>query len=112
MGVVPGAVCQNKPRTGCSSPVWMVSDSAVQAGPNPARLGVGPAGPPGPAGKDGTNGRDGADGASGQTCPTGYSLQPPPGDPDALVCRRDIPTAPDPATNTAILGLPVDRRRT
>ncbi|MEW2177133.1 collagen-like protein [Streptomyces sp. NPDC005406] len=69
----------------------------------------GPAGAPGPAGKDGTDGRDGA---SGQTCPTGYSLQPMPSDPDALVCRRDsAPTGPDPATSPAILGLPADRRR-
>lgn len=46
----------------------------------------GPTGPQGPAGEDG---QDGADGKDGQTCPDGYSLQPPPGDPDALVCRRD-----------------------
>ncbi|MFG2670475.1 collagen-like protein [Streptomyces sp. NPDC048445] len=72
----------------------------------------GPAGQPGAAGKDGTNGKDGRDGASGQTCPAGYSLQPPPGDPDALVCRRDTPTAPDPGTAPTILGLPADRRRT
>lgn len=75
----------------------------------------GPAGPPGPAGQDGTDGKDGAngrDGASGQTCPTGYSLQPPPDDPDALVCRRDTPTTPDPANSPAVLGLPADRRRT
>ncbi|WP_393057758.1 collagen-like protein [Streptomyces sp. LN549] len=69
----------------------------------------GPAGAPGPAGKDGTDGKDGRD---GQTCPPGYSLQPPPGDPDGLMCRRDTPTAPDPTSNTTILGLPVDRRRT
>lgn len=69
----------------------------------------GPAGPAGPAGKDGADGRDGA---AGQTCPAGYSLQPPPDDPDALICRRNTPTAPDPATNLAILGLPADRRRT
>ncbi|MET7643057.1 collagen-like protein [Streptomyces sp. NPDC005426] len=75
----------------------------------------GPAGAPGPAGKDGTNGTDGTDGrdgADGQTCPDGYSLQPPPDDPDALVCRRDTPTAPDPATTPTLLGLPADRRRT
>ncbi len=72
----------------------------------------GPAGAPGPAGKDGTNGADGKDGSNGQTCPTGYSLRPPPGDPDGLMCRRDVPTAPDPASTTTVLGLPVDRRRT
>jgi hypothetical protein len=57
-------------------------------------------GPPGPAGKDGTNGADGKDGRDGvdrQTCPDGYSLQPPADDPDALVCRRDnAPAQPDP----------------
>lgn len=78
----------------------------------------GPAGQPGAAGKDGAagaNGKDGAagrDGTDGQTCPAGYSLQPPPDDPDALVCRRDTPTAPDPGTAPTILGLPADRRRT
>jgi hypothetical protein len=54
----------------------------------------GPAGPAGPAGQDGADGRDGQD---GQTCPDGYSLQPPAGDPDALVCRRD--GAPDPSSS-------------
>ncbi|MEE4491626.1 collagen-like protein [Streptomyces sp. BE230] len=72
----------------------------------------GPAGPPGPAGKDGKDGRDGTNGTNGQTCPAGYSLQPPPGDPDGLMCRRDTPTAPDPTGTAAVLGLPVDRRRT
>jgi len=85
------------------------------AGPAGEQGPAGAPGPAGPAGKDGTNGadgRDGADGADGQTCPTGYSLQPPPDDPDALVCRRDTPTAPDPANSPAVLGLAVDRRRT
>ncbi|MFI6347243.1 collagen-like protein [Streptomyces sp. NPDC050560] len=52
----------------------------------------GPAGEPGPAGPPGADGRDGApgkDGRDGQTCPDGYTLQPLPADPDALVCRRD-----------------------
>ncbi|MGW1814059.1 collagen-like protein [Streptomyces sp. NPDC002125] len=61
---------------------------------------VGPAGPqgePGPAGPAGEDGADGADGRDGQTCPEGYSLQPPPGDPDGLMCRRDgVPAQPDP----------------
>ncbi|MYS34943.1 collagen triple helix repeat protein [Streptomyces sp. KhCrAH-43] len=70
----------------------------------------GPAGPAGPAGKDGAAGRDGKD---GQTCPSGYSLQPPLGDPDALVCRRDsAPNAPDPATSPTMAALAPDRRRT
>ncbi|MEU9199031.1 collagen-like protein [Streptomyces sp. NPDC048332] len=71
----------------------------------------GPAGAPGPAGQDGAAGKDGANGRDGQSCPAGYSLQPPPGDPDALMCRRDVPTTPDPATTPNVLGLPVDRRR-
>ncbi|ROQ69162.1 collagen triple helix repeat protein [Streptomyces sp. 840.1] len=71
----------------------------------------GPAGAPGPAGKDGAAGKDGSDGASGQTCPAGYSLQPPPSDPDALVCRRDgAPAVPNPTTSPAAYAL-LDRRR-
>lgn len=69
----------------------------------------GPQGPAGPAGKDGTDGKDGRD---GQNCPDGYSLQPPPDDPDALVCRRDgapQPDAPDPSAGP--LALPAERRR-
>ncbi|MGW0537797.1 collagen-like protein [Streptomyces sp. NPDC003032] len=61
------------------------------AGPPGPQGEPGPAGPEGPAGKDGANGKDGTD---GQTCPSGYSLQAPADDPDALVCRRD--GAPDP----------------
>lgn len=51
-------------------------------------------GPAGPQGEQGPAGEDGADGRDGQTCPDGYSLQPPADDPDALICRRD--GAPDP----------------
>ncbi|MDV9194305.1 collagen-like protein [Streptomyces sp. Wh19] len=86
------------------------ADSVV---PGPA----GPAGPPGPAGANGANGKDGHDGTAGrdgQTCPDGYSLQPPPSDPDALVCRRDsAPSNPgsSPSPSTAVFGLPPDRRR-
>lgn len=65
-------------------------DGADSTVPGPA----GPAGPPGPAGADGKDGRDGAVGPAGQTCPDGYSLQPPPDDPDALVCRRTAPSNP------------------
>ncbi|MFF3123390.1 collagen-like protein [Streptomyces sp. NPDC057908] len=83
------------------------ADSTV---PGPA----GPAGPPGPAGKDGANGKDGTngrDGAAGQTCPTGYSLQPPPDDPNGLMCRRDTPSNPGSSPSPAVFGLPADRRR-
>ncbi|MFB7219328.1 collagen-like protein [Streptomyces sp. NPDC056227] len=80
---------------------------------------TGPAGPAGPAGKDGAAGKDGTngrDGTDGQTCPAGYSLQPPPGDPDALVCRRDGASTPDapkpnPSQGPAAVGLPAERRR-
>ncbi|MFJ2174313.1 collagen-like protein [Streptomyces sp. NPDC087851] len=78
---------------------------AGPAGPPGAEGKAGPAGPVGPAGRDGTN---------GQTCPTGYSLQPPPADPDALVCRRDgtTPQTPQtPAPAPTALGLPAERRR-
>jgi hypothetical protein len=67
----------------------------------------GPSGPPGPPGQDGTDGRDGAD---GQTCPQGYSLQPPPDDPYALVCRQD--DAPTPTPSTTPPPALLDRRRT
>ncbi|MEV7112321.1 collagen-like protein [Streptomyces anulatus] len=101
----------------------------------------GVAGSPGPAvtgapGRDGVNGVDGApgkDGAAGERgekgekgdqgergpsgppgpdCPDGYSLQPPPGDPDGLMCRRD--GAPPPETPAGIpgpLALALDPRR-
>lgn len=73
----------------------------------------GPAGPQGDPGPQGPAGKDGADGKDGQTCPSGYSLQPPADDPDALVCRRDsappsTPTSPAPSQPAALL----DRRRT
>ncbi|MFJ3258509.1 collagen-like protein [Streptomyces sp. NPDC086771] len=83
------------------------ADSVV---PGPA----GPAGPPGPAGADGANGKDGRDGAAGrdgQTCPDGYSLQPPPGDPDGLMCRRNAPSNPGSSPSATVFGLPADRRR-
>lgn len=76
----------------------------------------GPPGPAGPQGEHGKDGRDGADGSDGQTCPDGYSLQPPPDDPDALVCRRTgtpppSDPAPSPSTAPSTLGLPAERRR-
>jgi hypothetical protein len=57
----------------------------------------GPQGEPGPAGAQGEPGADGATGAEGPpgpSCPTGYSLQAPAYDQNALVCRKD--GAPDP----------------
>ncbi|GGT54791.1 hypothetical protein GCM10010207_63430 [Streptomyces atratus] len=69
---------------------------------------VGPAGPKGetgPAGPPGTDGKNGKDGADGQTCPNGYSLQAPPSDPDALVCRRTGADTPFPDQSRNLLGL-------
>lgn len=87
------------------------ADSAVSGPAGPA----GPAGPPGKDGRDGTNGQDGADGTdgkNGQTCPDGYSLQPPADDPDALVCRRDGAPSPEPSPTTSPPAvLAPDRRR-
>ncbi|MFB7066900.1 collagen-like protein [Streptomyces sp. NPDC056237] len=85
------------------------ADSTVPGPTGPA----GPKGETGPAGPAGKDGRDGAAGRDGQTCPAGYSLQPPPGDPDALVCRRTTPASPDPAPSPSptVAGLPPDRRR-
>lgn len=60
--------------------------------PGPA----GPQGEPGPAGPQGEQGPQGEPGRDGQTCPDGYSLQPPADDPDALVCRRDGASDPGP----------------
>ncbi|MFE7370154.1 collagen-like domain-containing protein [Streptomyces anulatus] len=101
----------------------------------------GAAGSPGPAvtgapGRDGANGVDGApgkDGAAGErgekgetgpagergpagppgpACPAGYSLQPPPGDPDGLMCRRDSAPPPEgPAGTPGPLALALDPRR-
>lgn len=91
------------------------ADSTV---PGPA----GPEGPQGPAGSPGKDGQDGApgsdgkdgqDGRDGQTCPGGYSLQPMPSDPDALVCRKDGAPAPsDPSAGPQTpAALAPDRRR-
>ncbi|PJN31295.1 hypothetical protein CG717_16130 [Streptomyces sp. CB02613] len=98
-------------------------------------------GSPGPAvtgapGRDGANGADGADGAQGPqgekgekgdvgatgergpagppgpSCPDGYNLQPPPNDPDALVCRRDgAPAQPDPTEAPSPLAVALDPTR-
>ncbi|WP_330339430.1 collagen-like protein [Streptomyces sp. NBC_00557] len=76
----------------------------------------GPSGPAGPPGKDGVDGKDGKDGKDGQNCPSGYSLQAPDWDPDALVCRRDGAgqpgsPSPSPTPSPMALGLPAERRR-
>lgn len=74
----------------------------------------GPAGEPGPAGPQGEQGQageDGTDGKDGQTCPDGYSLQPPKDDPDALMCRRDGAPPPDDKPGLLSMGLDPSRRQ-
>ncbi|WP_031047471.1 hypothetical protein [Streptomyces sp. NRRL F-5650] len=85
--------------------------ATVTGPPGPAGP-QGPQGAQGPAGPAGKDGKDGKDGRDGQTCPGGYSLQPPPDDPDALVCRRDNAPPPDtPDPSAGPLALPAERRR-
>jgi len=71
-------------------------------------------GPAGPQGDTGPTGPQGPPGPAGPSCPDGYSLQPPPDDPDALVCRRDgAPSSPTPTpTTTSSPPALLDRRRT
>lgn len=94
-----------------------VTGSPGDAGPSGAPGAAGPAGPPGPqgepgpAGADGKDGEDGQDGKDGQNCPTGYSLQPPPGDPDGLMCRRDSAPPADGDTNVQGIGALDPNRR-
>ncbi|MFH8752922.1 collagen-like protein [Streptomyces rimosus] len=71
----------------------------------------GPQGPQGEPGPAGPAGKDGAPGRDGQTCPVGYSLQAPPGDPDALVCRRDGAPAPQPTQTSTPPALAPARKR-
>ncbi|MFE7106654.1 collagen-like protein [Streptomyces sp. NPDC057575] len=78
------------------------ADGQSVVGPAGPKGDTGPAGPPGADGKNGTDGRDGK---SGQTCPDGYSLQVPPGDPDALVCRRNGAETPNKGAHKGLLGL-------
>ncbi|MEU6952059.1 collagen-like protein [Streptomyces sp. NPDC045714] len=104
-----------------ATPIPGPSGAAGQAGADSAVPGpAGPAGPAGPPGKDGVgkdgrdgkDGKDGAPGGPGPACPDGYSLQPPPTDPDALVCRRTTPTQPEnPASTPSPLALALDPTR-
>lgn len=75
---------------------------------------AGPAGPAGPQGEPGPAGPAGPAGADGQTCPSGYHLEAPSWDPDALVCRRDEAPAPEPSDSSSSLlsaGLDPTRRQ-
>lgn len=71
----------------------------------------GPEGEPGPAGPQGEQGPAGKDGRDGQTCPDGYSLQAPAGDPDALVCRRNGAPQPSSSPSGGLLSLGLDPTR-
>ncbi|MFF7829709.1 collagen-like protein [Streptomyces rochei] len=85
-----------------------------QGEPGPAGP-AGPAGPPGPQGEQGPRGEQGPAGErgpAGPSCPDGYSLQPPPDDPDALVCRRDgAPSDGGSEAPTSPLALALDPSR-
>ncbi|MFD9952487.1 collagen-like domain-containing protein [[Kitasatospora] papulosa] len=113
-------------RTGATGPPGAAATGAPGADGAPGAPGPAVTGPAGADGRDGSDGaagkdgRDGADGApgprgpAGPSCPDGYSLQPPPGDPDGLMCRRTStpPTSPDPATPTSSpAALAPERRR-
>lgn len=69
----------------------------------------GPQGEPGPAGPRGEPGPAGERGPAGPACPDGYSLQPPPDDPDSLICRRD--GAPDPEPDRPVPQAALDPAR-
>lgn len=124
---IPGPPGARGPKGDPGSPAPTLTPSPGPTGPQgePGAAVTGPAGPPGatgpagpagPPGRDGTDGEDGTDGKDGQTCPSGYSLQAPGWDPDALVCRRDgAPPpgdpSPSPTPSPNLLGLPAERRR-
>lgn len=78
----------------------------------PGEQGVpGPAGPAGEQGPRGEQGEPGPRGEQGPACPTGYSLQAPASDPDALVCRRDGAPPPDDDPPSSPLALALDPTR-
>lgn len=84
---------------------------AGQNGMDGATGPAGATGPQGPAGPQGDQGPAGPQGPPGPSCPDGYSLQPPPGDPDALECRRDASPSPTPSPSPSPPALLPDRRR-
>lgn len=71
----------------------------------------GPAGPPGPQGATGPAGPRGQQGPPGPNCPDGYSLQVPPWDKDALVCRRNDAPKPGGESNSPIAMGALDPQR-
>lgn len=81
------------------------------AGPAGPQGDPGPQGPRGETGEQGPRGEQGPAGPPGLSCPDGYSLQPPPGDPDALVCRRDGAPPPENPDDGGLLSLALDPHR-
>lgn len=76
-----------------------------EPGPAGAEGSSGPVGPAGvdgqgaqgPKGDKGDKGDPGPQGDPGPACPSGYTLQIPADDPDALICRKASTDAPEPA---------------
>ncbi|MFD6968395.1 collagen-like protein [Streptomyces sp. NPDC059949] len=104
---------------GPSGPPGPSGSPGVTGSPGPSGAAVtGPAGPPGPqgeqgpAGPQGPPGTDGRNGVDGQPCPDGYTLQPPPSDPDALICRRTAapPPTQEPAPTSPVALDPFRRQ--
>ncbi|GHA01638.1 collagen-like protein [Streptomyces echinoruber] len=81
------------------------------AGPSGPPGPPGPPGPQGPAGPQGEQGPQGERGPAGPSCPDGYSLQPPPDDPDALVCRKDSAPQPSDSNTPTPQALALDPHR-
>ncbi|WP_257138363.1 collagen-like protein [Streptomyces sp. rh34] len=124
---IPGATGPRGPKGEAGAPGEDGSDGEPGAAgqPGPAVTGA-----PGKDGADGVNGADGAPGERGEKgekgdpgergsagppgpdCPVGYSLQPPPGDPDGLMCRRSSAPGPaDPDPSPSSLALDPTRRQ-
>lgn len=104
----PGALGKDSTVAGPTGPAGRPGADSTVPGPAGApgadSTVPGPTGPAGPKGDQGEPGTDGRDGRDGPACPTGYSLQPDPKDPDALECRKDSTPTPSP-TSTSALGL-------
>jgi hypothetical protein len=98
------------PSPGASGAVG-ASGADGATGPQGPQGETGATGPQGPAGPQGDPGPAGADGKDGQTCPDGYSLQPPADDPDALVCRKDGAPQPSQKKSGGLLGMGLDPSR-
>ena len=88
----------------------------VQGVPGADSTVPGPQGPQGEQGEQGATGPQGEQGTKGDpgpNCPTGYSLQAPAWDPNALVCMKDgaPPSSPSPTPTTSQPAALLNRRR-